>query len=114
MLLTVFQWELLANVPLDTVRVDPTRMAQGVMTGVGFLEAGVIMKEKFTIRGLTTASSIWMTASIGIILGMGFYTKGLIATVLTLTNLSFLCLLEKRIPSRVCYCPCQRLALSLQ
>ncbi|WP_455219878.1 MgtC/SapB family protein, partial [Kaarinaea lacus] len=89
MLLTVFQWELLTNAPLDTVRVDPTRMAQGVMTGIGFLGAGVIMKEKFTIRGLTTASSIWMTASIGIILGMGFYTAGLLATVLTLVILSF-------------------------
>lgn len=101
MLLTVFQWELLTNVPLDTVRVDPTRMAQGVMTGIGFLGAGVIMKEKFTIRGLTTASSIWMTASIGIILGMGFYSAGLLATVLTLTILSFFGWLEKRIPSRV-------------
>jgi putative Mg2+ transporter-C (MgtC) family protein len=101
MLLTVFQWELLANAPLDTVRVDPTRMAQGVMTGIGFLGAGVIMKEKFTIRGLTTAASIWITASIGIILGMGFYTAGLLATALTLAILSFFGWLEKRIPSRV-------------
>jgi uncharacterized membrane protein YhiD involved in acid resistance len=50
----------------------------------------------------------------GVILGMGFYKKGLIASVLTLTILSFLCWLEKRIPSRVYYCPCQRLALSLK
>lgn len=100
MLLTVFQWELLANAPLDTVRVDPTRMAQGVMTGIGFLGAGVIMKDKFTIRGLTTAASIWITASIGIILGMGFYLAGILATALTLTILSFFGWLEKRIPSR--------------
>ncbi|WP_455208803.1 MgtC/SapB family protein [Kaarinaea lacus] len=101
MLLTVFQWELLSNVPIDTVRVDPTRMAQGVMTGIGFLGAGVIMKEKFTIRGLTTAASIWITASIGIMLGMGFYSAGLLATALTLAVLSFFGWLEKRIPSRV-------------
>lgn len=101
MLLTVFQWELLSNVPLDTLRVDPTRMAQGVMTGIGFLGAGVIMKEKFTIRGLTTAASIWITASIGIILGMGFYSAGILATVLTLIILSFFGWMEKRIPSRV-------------
>jgi putative Mg2+ transporter-C (MgtC) family protein len=101
MLLTVYQWDLLATVPMETVRVDPTRMAQGVMTGIGFLGAGVIMKDKFTIRGLTTAASIWMTASIGIILGMGFYTAGLLATALTLTILSFFGWLEKRIPSWV-------------
>ena len=101
MLLTVYQWDLLANAPIDTIRVDPTRMAQGVMTGIGFLGAGVIMKEKFTIRGLTTAASIWMTASIGIILGVGFYSAGLLATVFTLIILSFFGWLEKRIPSRV-------------
>ena len=48
MLLTVFQWSLLAAMPIDTIRVDPTRMAQGIMTGIGFLGAGVIMKEKLT------------------------------------------------------------------
>jgi len=100
MLLTAFQWELLRDVPLDTIRVDPTRMAQGVMTGIGFLGAGVIMKEKFTIRGLTTAASIWITASIGIILGMGFYSAGIMATVLTLIVLSFFGWLERLIPSR--------------
>jgi putative Mg2+ transporter-C (MgtC) family protein len=101
MLLTVYQWALLSGVPMDTIRVDPTRMAQGVMTGIGFLGAGVIMKEKFTIRGLTTAASIWITAAIGIIIGMGFYSAGLAATVLTLIILSFLGWVEKRIPSRV-------------
>ena len=55
MLLTAYQWELLADVPVETIRVDPTRMAQGIMTGIGFLGAGVIMKEKLTVRGLTTA-----------------------------------------------------------
>jgi len=100
MLLTVYQWELLASAPMDTVRVDPTRMAQGVMTGIGFLGAGVIMKEKFTIRGLTTAASIWITASIGILLGMGFYQAGVVATLLTLIVLSFFGWVEKRMPSR--------------
>jgi len=100
MLLTVYQWDLLSTVDMTTVRVDPTRMAQGVMTGIGFLGAGVIMQEKFTIRGLTTAASIWITASIGIILGMGFYKAGVAATVLTLIVLSFFGWLEKRMPSR--------------
>ena len=50
-----------------SVRTDPTRMAQGIMTGIGFLGAGVIFKEGLTVRGLTTAASIWITAAIGIL-----------------------------------------------
>ncbi|NOZ51858.1 MAG: MgtC/SapB family protein [Gammaproteobacteria bacterium] len=100
MLLTVYQWDLLVGVPIDTIRVDPTRMAQGVMTGIGFLGAGVIMKEKFCVRGLTTAASIWMTASIGIIVGMGFFLAGMLATVLTLVILSVFGWIEKRMPVR--------------
>jgi len=100
MLLTVYQWELLQGMPLETIRVDPTRMAQGVMTGIGFLGAGVIMKEKLTIRGLTTAASIWMTAAIGIIIGMGFFAPALYATALTLIVLSILGWSERRLPTR--------------
>jgi diketogulonate reductase-like aldo/keto reductase len=47
-------------------------MAQGIMTGIGFLGAGVIMKEGLSVRGLTTAASIWITAAIGILVGIGF------------------------------------------
>lgn len=100
MLLTVFQWQLLSNVPIDTIRVDPTRMAQGIMTGIGFLGAGVIMKEMLTVRGLTTAASIWMTAAIGIVIGMGFYTSAVSATVITILVLSMMGWLERRLRSR--------------
>jgi putative Mg2+ transporter-C (MgtC) family protein len=100
MLLTAFQWELLKDVPLETIRVDPTRMAQGLMTGIGFLGAGVIMKEQFSIRGLTTAASVWMTSSIGILIGMGFYFPGLFATFLTLMILSVFGWVERRVPTR--------------
>ena len=100
MLLTVNQWNLLASVPIETIRVDPTRMAQGIMTGIGFLGAGVIMKEGLTIRGLTTAASIWMTASIGIMVGMGFNTASVMATVLTLIVLSLFSRIEGMLPSR--------------
>lgn len=99
MLLTVFQWKLLAGAPIETVRVDPTRMAQGIMTGIGFLGAGVIMKEQLTIRGLTTAASIWMTASIGIILGMGFYFAAFMAGMITIGVLTVFSWLEKIMPS---------------
>lgn len=99
MLLTVFQWQLLADVPIETIRVDPTRMAQGIMTGIGFLGAGVIMKDRQTIRGLTTAASIWITASIGILIGMGSYLAAGIATLLALGILSWFRVLENYLPS---------------
>jgi len=98
MLLTVFQWELLKGVPMDTIRVDPTRMAQGIMTGIGFLGAGVIMKERHTVRGLTTAASIWITAALGILIGMGFYWAAAWATLLSLGILSTFRILEDRVP----------------
>jgi len=99
MLLTVYQWQLLDNAHLDTIRVDPTRMAQGIMTGIGFLGAGVIMKEQFTIRGLTTAASIWVTASIGILIGMGFYFPAILACVMSLGTLSLFRYFEARLPT---------------
>ena len=71
-----------------TGRTDPTRMAQGIMTGIGFLGAGVIFKEGLSVRGLTTAASIWITAAIGILIGIGFYMPAILATVLTLSTLS--------------------------
>lgn len=100
MLLTVFQWSLLSTVPIDTIRVDPTRMAQGIMTGIGFLGAGVIMKEHLTIRGLTTAASVWITAAIGIIIGMGFYVAAGAATVITLLVLNSLGWVERKLRSQ--------------
>ena len=53
--------------------VDPTRVIQGIVTGIGFLGAGVIMKEGFNISGLSTAASIWTSSAIGVMMGVGFY-----------------------------------------
>ena len=83
----------------EIVRIDPTRMAQGIMTGIGFLGAGVIMKDGFSVRGLTTAASIWITAAIGILAGIGFYFPVIVATVLTVSALSFFRWLEGVLPS---------------
>jgi len=99
MQVTLYQWELLATVPIDTLRVDPTRMAQGVMTGIGFLGAGVILKEGLTVRGLTTAASIWITAAIGILAGVGFYFAAVVGTVLTLGTLSIFRRIELIMPA---------------
>ena len=73
-------------------------MAQGIMTGIGFLGAGVIFKEGLTVRGLTTAASIWITAAIGILAGIGFYFPVIVATVLTLGTLSVFRWIEAKMP----------------
>jgi putative Mg2+ transporter-C (MgtC) family protein len=78
---------------------DPTRMAQGIMTGIGFLGAGVIMKDGLSIRGLTTAASIWMTAAIGILAGIGFYFPVVVVTFLTVAALSLFRWLERVLPA---------------
>lgn len=80
------------------VTVDPTRMAQGIMTGIGFLGAGAIMRDGLSIRGLTTAASIWITAAIGVLIGTGFYFPAALATVFTLGTLSLFRWIESRIP----------------
>jgi len=87
------------NLPPDAFRTDPTRMAQGIMTGIGFLGAGVIFKEGLSVRGLTTAASIWITAAIGILIGIGFYPPAVLATVLTLGTLSLFRWIEDRMPA---------------
>ena len=99
MVVTYYQWKWLPGVPLDTVKTDPTRMAQGIMTGIGFLGAGVIYKEGRSVRGLTTSASIWITAAIGILLGVGFYFPAIMATVLTLGILSVFRWIEDKMPS---------------
>ena len=70
MLVTMYQSHWYPESFSGRVALDPTRMAQGIMTGIGFLGAGVIFKEGLTVRGLTTAASIWITAAIGILAGM--------------------------------------------
>jgi putative Mg2+ transporter-C (MgtC) family protein len=98
MVLTVYQDTWFEAFSLDRTIVDPTRMAQGIMTGIGFLGAGVIMKEGLTVRGLTTAASIWITAGIGIMIGVGFYFPAGIATAMTLIVLSVFRWIERQMP----------------
>jgi putative Mg2+ transporter-C (MgtC) family protein len=99
MLVTVYQLHWMTEVPLDTIRADPTRMAQGIMTGIGFLGAGVIFKEGLTVRGLTTAASIWITAAIGILVGIGFWYPAILGTIAVLLVLAVFRFVEARLPS---------------
>jgi putative Mg2+ transporter-C (MgtC) family protein len=88
MLITVYEWQWIQSHTPDSIRMDPTRMAQGIMTGIGFLGAGVIFKEGITVRGLTTAASIWITAALGILIGIGFYFPATVTTALAIFVLS--------------------------
>jgi putative Mg2+ transporter-C (MgtC) family protein len=99
MLVTVYQSEWMTATPLEAIRTDPTRMAQGIMTGIGFLGAGVIFKEGLTVRGLTTAASIWVTAAIGILVGVGFYVPAVIGSGATLIVLGVFRAIEARLPA---------------
>ena len=66
------------------VRLDPSRMAQGIVTGVGFLGAGTIYVQRSNIRGLTTAAGLWATCGIGMAIGGGMYVIGFSATLIIL------------------------------
>lgn len=99
MLVSAYQSDWLGASPSETFRTDPTRVAQGIMTGIGFLGAGVIFKEGLTVRGLTTAASIWITAAIGVMFGIGFYFPAILATVATLGTLAVFRYIEAQIPS---------------
>jgi putative Mg2+ transporter-C (MgtC) family protein len=84
-------------------RLDPTRMAQGIMTGIGFLGAGVIVKDGLSVRGLTTAASIWITAAIGILAGVGLYLPMIVSVLMTLTVLGVFRWIELKVPTQVYY-----------
>lgn len=101
MFVAIYQKEWFSLALTETVRIDPTRMAQGIMTGIGFLGAGVIMKEGLSVRGLTTAASIWITAAIGILAGVGFYSAVGIVSVLTLGTLSAFRWIESKLPTLI-------------
>jgi putative Mg2+ transporter-C (MgtC) family protein len=86
--------------PAQIASGDPTRVVQGVVTGVGFLCAGVIMKDGLSIKGLTTAASIWAVAAIGVLLGVGFYAAALLLALMSTLSMSSLHRLEARLPGR--------------
>ncbi|MFN3560210.1 MAG: MgtC/SapB family protein [Brevundimonas sp.] len=80
------------------VVADPARLAHGVLTGIGFLCAGVIFRAGFSIHGLTTAASLWITAAIGLLFGAGLYLLGAVGTTLTVLILVALRLVSLRLP----------------
>jgi len=83
------------------VRADPTRIAAQIVTGIGFLGAGAIIREGLSVRGLTTAATLWVVAAIGMAAGAGFYWPAVAVTVLTLFALWPLRILAYRLVERI-------------
>jgi putative Mg2+ transporter-C (MgtC) family protein len=69
------------------VRVDPTRIAAQIVTGIGFLGAGAIIRQGLSVRGLTTAATLWLVAAIGLASGAGYYSAAVITTLVALISL---------------------------
>jgi len=76
---------------------DPTRLAAQVVSGIGFLGAGTIMKERITVRGLTTAASIWVVSGIGLAVGSGYFISALFATGLVFLTLGIVGKIENKV-----------------
>jgi len=81
----------------DKVPLDPARIAAGIITGIGFLGAGTIIRMGEGVRGLTTAASLWVSAAIGLGVGCGFYSASIFTTILVIFVLFFLRRLETKI-----------------
>nr|WP_168047250.1 MgtC/SapB family protein [Brevundimonas alba] len=90
-------WDFVA-LPGQNVVIDPTRMSHGLLTGIGFLCAGVIFREGFSVHGLTTAASLWVTSAIGVLFGVGMLDLALIGAGATLAVLAVLRLLDAKLP----------------
>lgn len=84
---------------LSAVTADgPSRVIQGIVTGIGFLGAGVIIHEGRSVTGLSTAASIWAAAAIGILIGLGFYVAGIALALLCAFSMSIVLQLEEWLP----------------
>ncbi len=79
----------------DNVRFDPARIPSYVISGIGFLGAGTIIVNGMTIRGLTTAASIWAVAGLGLVVGIGMYKEAILTTFVILVSLVALNKIEK-------------------
>jgi len=80
--------------------IDPGRIIQGVITGMGFLGAGVIMRDGFNISGLTTAASLWAVSAIGVLVGVGFYVAAILTALLSAFFMMWGVKFENILPSR--------------
>ena len=100
MLMAVEQVSWMRHASEAVVRIDPVRMAHGILTGIGFLCGGVIFRTGVTVHGLTTAASLWITSALGMLFGVGLYGLAIGATVIVLLVLAALRLFDRVVPQQ--------------
>jgi len=100
LMMIVSQYGFMEVLKTDLIRLDPSRIAAQVVSGIGFIGAGTIILQKQIVRGLTTAAGIWATSGIGLAVGAGMYAVGISATLLVLLGLETLSYFFKSIGIR--------------
>ena len=95
-----YGFDAFLNTGASVVRADPTRIAAQIVTGIGFLGAGAIIRQGLSVRGLTTAATLWVVAAVGLAAGAGYYSVAVITTALVLIALYPLRIIAYRILSR--------------
>ena len=100
LMMIVSQYGFMEVLKTDLIRLDPSRIAAQVVSGIGFIGAGTIILQKQIVRGLTTAAGIWATSGIGLAVGAGMYAVGISATLLVLLGLGTLSYFFKSIGLR--------------
>jgi putative Mg2+ transporter-C (MgtC) family protein len=100
-LVSAYAWRDFHFSNASGVTFDPTRIAAQVVTGVGFLGAGAIIRQGLSVRGLTTAATLWVVAAIGMATGAGYYSAATITTILVLFSLWPLRILAYRVMPRL-------------
>jgi putative Mg2+ transporter-C (MgtC) family protein len=98
MVAAVHQLDWMPGTPHAVIRIDPVRMAHGILTGVGFLCGGVIFRQGLSVHGLTTAASLWMTSALGTLYGVGAYGIAITGTIVTLVVLAGFRWIDEHIP----------------
>jgi putative Mg2+ transporter-C (MgtC) family protein len=86
-LISAYAWHDFEFSTPEGVVFDPTRIAAQIVTGIGFLGAGAIIRQGLSVRGLTTAATLWVVAAIGMAAGAGYYSAAVITTVLVIVSL---------------------------
>lgn len=99
MLGAVNQVQWMRDAGPEVIRIDPVRMAHGILTGIGFLCGGVIFRHGLSVHGLTTAASLWITSALGTLFGVGAYGLAVTGTIATLIVLALLRWCDDRFPS---------------
>jgi putative Mg2+ transporter-C (MgtC) family protein len=99
-LVSAYAWTDFTFSQASGVTFDPTRIAAQIVTGIGFIGAGAIIRQGLSVRGLTTAATLWLVAAIGMACGAGFYWAAVIAAAISLVSLGPLRIVSRRVGDR--------------